>query len=825
MRSVWHDARYGLRLLRREPGFALVAMLTIALGVGATTMLFGVANGVLLKPLPWAEADRLVQITETRQGHAARLRGTITNGTFLAWRDDSSMLEGIGGYGATVVTAVAGDGEPVRLKVGHVTPSLFGVLKVHPLRGRLFQSEEAPMGSTGRMPAASSLILSYGLWQQWFGGLDDAIGRTVQMDGLTVSVVGVMPRDFSFPDPETHAWIPMPVGSVNADGGGRRMSIFSALARMKPGVTPAQVAAEGTARARGAPDPGLAAVAMFGSSGPPEIAAMPAVEAMTADVKPAILVLLAAVVLLLATATANVGSLQLARATTRRREIAIRAAIGAGAARIARQLVVESALLGIGGGVAGLCVVAALSRALPSLLPADFPRVADIVIDGRVLLFGLAASLVTSVVCGLLPALQARRLDLVGALADGGAGATAGLWRTTAGRWRAVIMAGQVAVACVLLVGASLLTRSFTALMSADRGYDPANVLTARVDLPAAYTAPRRVAFVDAIVERLRAVPGVTHAAAGNALPLLSLGGSFAFTMPSPRDPAVRQSVQTITRVVSPDYFRTLRLRIVQGRALGDADTPTSRAVIVVNRSFARQYLGTTPIGSRVPLSFGEGKPDCDVVGVVDDMRQADVTEPPTPELFASYRQMPARLTNAPLILAVRTIGDPAAAIPMLRAAVREQDRLLAVDSIMTLDERVTTSLSRPRTYAALLGGFAFGALAIAGVGLFGMLSYGVAQRSREIGVRTALGAQPRDIVALVLRQGIMMAGAGLAVGLAAAGIAVKVLSTFLYGVTTHDVVSFTGVPIVLGIVTAVACVVPARRAARVDPLAMLRSG
>lgn len=825
MWNVWQDARHGLRLLRREPGFALVAILTIALSVGATTTLFSVADGVLLKPLGWPESDRLVRITETRSGRPARIRGTITNGTFLAWRDDSSLLEGIGAYGTSVVTAVPGGGEPARLQIGRVTPSMLAILKVQPVRGRLFQVDDAPMGGTGRMPTATSVILSYGLWQQWFGGRDDVLGRDLQFDGLTVSVVGVMPRGFTFPDPETRAWTPMPVGSVVSDQGGRRIQIFSALARLRPGVTPARAAAEGTARARTAPDPGFAAVAMFGVSAPPEIAATPAVEAMTADVRPAILVLLAAVGLLMATATANVASLQLARATTRRREMAVRAAIGAGAARLTRQLVVESSIIGGAGGLAGVMLAVALHRAIPSLLPADFPRVADIAIDLRVLGFAIAASIAVSVACGWLPAMQARRIDLVEALAADGASSTGGAWRSRTGRLRAIIMAGQVAAACVLLVGAALLARSFTALMHADRGYDPANVLSARVDLPASYTAARRVAFADALVERLRAVPGVTHAAAGNALPFLSLGGSFGFGMPSPRDPAIRQKAQTMTRVVGPDYFQALRLRVVQGRPLTDGDTLNSRPVIVVNRTFAAQYLGSTPLGARVPMPFGEGRPDCDVVGVVEDMRQSDVTEPQSPELFASYRQMPARLMNAPLVIVARAAGDPTALVPTLRAAVRERDPLLVVDSIMTMEERVVSSLAKPRIYALLLGGFAVFALAIAGVGLFGVLSYSVAQRSREIGVRTALGAQPRDIVALVLRQAVMVAGTGVIGGLAVAVAVVKSLSAFLYGVTTYDAVSFIVVPIVLILVTAAACVAPARRAARVDPLTVLRSG
>ena len=505
--------------------------------------------------------------------------------------------------------------------------------------------------------------------------------------------------------------------------------------------------------------------------------------------------------------------------------MALRAAIGAGAGRLTRQLVAESSLVGLSGGVAGLALAAVFNRVLPSLLPADFPRVADIALDWRALAFAIAVSMAASIACGLLPAAQAWRIDLVEALAEDGAASTGGAWRSRSGRIRSVIMTGQVAVASLLLVGAALLGRSFVALMHADRGYDPVNVLTARVDMPAAYTAARRLAFADALLDRLRAAPGVTTAAIGNALPFVSLGGNFAFHMTSPRDPSIKLEVQTITRVVSPDYFAALRLRVVEGRALADVDTAASRPVIVVNRSFAKRYLGDTHLGARVPLPFGEGRPDCDVVGVVDDMRQGDVTDAETAEVFMSYRQIPNRLVNASLFIVLRAAGDPVAQVPMVRGAVRELDPSLAMDSTMTMEDRVMTSLARPRTYAVLL--FAFGAFAllIAGVGLFGVLSFSVAQRSREIGVRTALGAQPRDIVTLVLRQGLAIAAGGLAVGLSLAYALGGYVGSFLYGVTRYDAVSFAVVAVTLAMVSIVACVVPARRAAQVDPLTVLKSG
>jgi predicted permease len=422
-----------------------------------------------------------------------------------------------------------------------------------------------------------------------------------------------------------------------------------------------------------------------------------------------------------------------------------------------------------------------------------------------------------------LPAFEASRVDVMHALAEESAASTGGAWRSRAARLRAVVMGAQVAVACLLLVGAALLGRSFVALMHADRGYDPASILSARVDLPRRYTPPQRVAFADAASARLGGAPGVVAAAVGNALPFVSMGGVIVFEMPSPNDPGVKLQVQATSRLVGTQYARAMGLRLVMGRWLLDSDTETTRPAIVVNRSFAQKYLGDNPIGMRVPMSFGEGRPDGDVVGLVEDMRQADVTDGPAAEVFVSYRQMPARLANGPMVLVMRTSDDPMAHVSAMRTAVREQDPSIALDSIMTMEERVATSLAKPRLYALLLTGFAVAALAIAGVGLFGILSYSVAQRSREIGVRSALGAQLSDIVALVLGQAMIVCAIGVAFGLAVAFALTRYLGSLLYGVTRGDVVSYVSVAVAVTVAVAIACFVPARRAARVDPIAVLR--
>ena len=815
--GIARDAQYALRLLRRQPGYALVGILTMALGIGAATTLFSVTYGVLMKPLPWPDADRLVRLSETRQGATRARPWTMTNGTYLAWRDEpSTVIEELGAWSTSTLT-VAGTGSAERLRVAAVSPSVFSLLRVRPVLGASFADKE------DRTPLA---LVSYGLWQQRFGGHPDVVGRSIQLDGALYTIVGVMPRDFAFPDADVRAWLPMHIPPVvSEDGKGTILSMFSAMARLRPGATTVQAAAEATVRARRAPDAGLTAMAVFGSSGPIEVSVVPALDALTRDVRPALVVFLVAVALLLATATANVASLQMARATVRRREMAIRSALGAGAGRITRQLLVESVLLGCAGGLLGLLMAAALHRLLPSLLPADFPRLGNVVVDGAVAAFAVALTLATSVAFGLAPALHARRVNLVEALTEDGQAPVGGGGRSRTSRARMAIMSGQIAVACVLLVGAVLLTRSFVAMIEADRGYDPSSVLTARLALPSfAYTPQRRATVLAAVVDRLRSVPGVRHAAFTDMLPLTGSENMSAFTMP-PRGASggPRVTVSAVRPVVSEAYFAALGIRLVGGRSFTEADTDTTLPVLVVNRTFATRYLGDSPIGQRLPNAAGDGR-EREVVGIVDDVRQQGVSDPVQPMFFVPSRQFAGGLRSSQPSLVVRTAGDPRALVPTLRSLVQEQDSSVALESIMTMEDRVWAGLARPRLYAVLLGGFATFALAIAGVGLFGVLSYSVAQRTREIGVRTALGARPRDIVRLVLRQACATTVGGLGAGLWAAYALVTYLSTLLYGVRAHDAVSFATVPVVLVIVAAIACAVPARRAASVDPLRALRS-
>lgn len=820
------DLRVAIRMLLAAPGFAAVVVLTMALSIGATTTLFSLVYGVLLRPLPWPDADRIVRLQETRGGRAGRVPWTITNGTYRAWREQPSTVSEIGGGVTSRSMTITVGGEPDRAMVGAVTPSLLRLLRARPHLGRLFADSDA------RLPA-EVVLLGFDFWQRRFGGRADIVGQAVRLEERSLTVIGVMPDDFVFPNRETVMWTPSGVTSVQGQDGVIRLMIFSVMARLRPGVTSEQAAAEATARARTAPDPKQAALAMFGGGGEPVVTAAPARDVLTAEVRPALLLLLAAIGLLFVAATASVIVLQLSRVSRRTREMAVRAAIGAGSGRLLRQWFVESALLSVLGGLSGVLIAALLHRGLPALLPAGFPRVDDVRLDWRVMLFAAATTMGVSIACGVVPSLARRRKHhLAQTLAVDGTGATPATARTPAARARAAIMAGQVAVACVLLVGATLLLRSFTALLEADRGFDPRGVLTLRLPLSGTSTFAKRLDTIERIHARLRSLPDVSAVAFGNALPFVSPGLFRGMDMTVSRDPATKLQVQTIMRAVSHEYFPAMRLRVVEGRPLRLEDSAGSSPVVVVNRTFARRYLGDRPLGQRLRFQLGETR-NWEVVGVVDDMRQGTlesepglsfggVADPRQPEMFFAPSQWDSPI--ATLLFVMRTNGDPGLLASAARSIIRAEEPTLPVDSIMTMEDRVVESLAGPRTYAIFLTGFALSALAIAGVGLFGVLSYTTSLRTREIGLRTALGARQLNVIGLVVRQAVAITAFGLIVGVAAALALSQSLSTLLYGVSTRDGFSFVAVPLLLIAVAVVSCLAPAWRATRIDPITALRA-
>jgi putative ABC transport system permease protein len=816
------DLRYGLRALWAQRGSAALTLLTIALGVGAVTTIFSVAQGVLLRPLSWATGDGLVRVIESRGGRQGRVPGTVMNGPFLAWADAPQTIEGIGSWTTGAVT-MTGEGDAIRVAVANVSPSLLPLLRAQPLRGRLFNAGE------GRDNNWRIAILSQGFWEQRFGAREDIVGRTIVLEGGPATVVGIMPRTFRFPTGETQMWLPMSVAEVDGPNGVKRGQIFSALARLKPGVSVQQAAAEATARAIAAPDAGLTAMSLFGAKEPIQITLVDANDAATADVRPAIVILLIAAALLFATAIANVANMQLARAAARRRELTIRAALGAGAGRLSRQLLIENAVLGFAGATLGVLVSAALHRFLPSLLPAGFPRADEIAIDGRVLAFGATLAVIATVAAGVLPMLLARRLDIARALSDGSL-ASAGAGRGGAAITRLLIAGSQVAVTTLLVISAVLLTRSFLARVSADRGYDPANVLTATVPFPAGYTFEQRQQARARMVERLRLRPGITHAAFSTGVPLVSMGGFLSFDFVTPLK-GTQIQVEAMRRLVTPDYFGALGVRIRAGRALNDGDALGAPTAVVVNRSFVRKYLDDMPIEQAIGVSLGPmavrgTAPDrtvAAVVGVADDLRQDGVEAPEQPEMFINVAQLTEAAQGSNPVVIIRTVDDPVAYVETLRSVAREIDSRIALDGVMTLQERLGQSLWRPRVYAVLLGGFAVFALLIAGAGLFGVLSHSVTQRSRELAVRAALGASRGGVIAVAIKQIGIAIAAGLAIGMASAIALSNNLAPFLYGVSPSDRVSFVVAPIVLLLAGIAACVVPARRVARTDPIEVLR--
>ena len=809
-----HDLRYALRLFYRQRAFALLVVAIMALGIGATTTLFSVTYGVLMQPLPWPAADRLVLLEETRAGNRPRF-GAFSNAAYLAWRDRADTIEALAAWAPRTVT-LAGAGDAERVRIAAATASLFPLLGVRPLLGVVFTEDDE------RESDVRVVVLSEALWRQRFAGSPDALDRVLELDGQPHRVVGVLPDGAAFPDRDTRAWVPFRVPPAT----GNQLSLFNAVARLGPGVTPRQAADEATARGRFAPDTGMTTMAIFGGTGPIEVAVRPLQDALTAHVRRPLLVLLAAVFLLLLAATANVASLQLARATARRRELAIRAALGAGTVRVMRQLLTESAVLGICGGIGGLLVSFLLHRSLPSLLPADFPRAAEVGLRPVVVLFALAVAMATSVIFGLLPARRIRRINLTGSLTED-AGAPVGTGtRSGLARLRLAIMVGQVAIACVLLIGASLLARSVVAMVRADRGYDPAGLLTARLSLPAsAYPAERRHALLVQILDRLANAPGVSAAAFTSELPLTPGGSTSAFTMPSRAADGAPVSVQASPRIVSPGAFRALNLRIVEGRAFTEQDTETSQPVVIVNRTFARRHLGDRAIGARLPMGVGyiTDSVEATVVGVADDVRY--LTAASQPEIYYSYRQFRQRLPVSVVTLLLRTDGAPASLAGLLRTAVREADDTLVPDAVMSMEDRVLVSVARPRLYAVLLGGFAVCALAIAAVGLFAVLSYTVGQRSRELAVRAALGARRGDLVRMVVAQALGVAGAGIIAGVAGSALASRAIGALLYGITPYDLPTYAGVPAMLIVIALLACIAPARRAAGLDPWRLLRAG
>ena len=812
MQTLWNDIRHAIRLLGRTPAVTVVALAALALGTGANTAIFSVVHAVLLAPLPFHEPDRLVRIYEDSPAAGPDTYFTSI-GAVLGDFPRAEALEAVGGYWRHEMNVVDGVGEPARLRGVSVTPDLFRVLRLQPVLGRAFARGDY----VTNVAVSPHAILSWELWQTRYGGDRSVLGRKITIDGAPAEVVGVLPPGIRFAG-DAQVWQTMGDNRVGAEG--RVPRYMDAVARLAPGrtidVARAQLEAIAAQSARETPRTNKGWGVIVRSIRDDTVGA----------VQPALVVLLCAVGALLLVACANVAGLMLAQAEARGREMAIRAALGASGGRIARQLLTESTMLGLAGGAAGLVVAWWAVEALRAFGPADVPRLDEVRLDLPVLGYTMAISIASGLLFGLAPALRAWKPDLAPALGEGRT-STSGRAHL---RLRGMLVIAEVAVAVVLVVGAGLLIQSLARLASTPPGFAPQNVLTFNVALPVATydTWDRTIAFYDRLLERLQALPGTVAAGTTTTLPLKE---ELDYRLPvsvvgQPPPPDASES-EAWYRMVSADYFRAMGVPLRHGRFFTDADAPERPAVVIVNEAFVRQYLpGVDPVGHTLEaISGGFGplgrilvqRPT--IVGVVGDVKQAGLASGTEPAIYYHARQAPFRSTT----VVVRTHGDPRATIADVRAQLQAVDPALPMAHVATLAQSVSDAVAQPRFQTFLLGAFAGLALLLGAVGLYGILSHSVLRRTREIGIRLALGGAPGDIRRMVVGEGLRLAAAGVAVGLALAFAATRYLETLLFGVSARDPLTFLTVPLVLAATALLASYVPVRRATRIDPMTALR--
>lgn len=797
------DLRLALRGLAKNRSFTFAAVVTLALGIGASTAIFTIVYGVLLRPLPFAEPDRIVRLVDARSGGAPVFAGQpFTNVTHHAWTPVARTIGPIESYDAATFTV--GLGEPARVRGAYVSGGFFQMLGITPQLGRLFQPGD------GTPETSPSIVISDALWTEHFGRGEDAVGRTLTVDGRPHMVVGVAPSGFAFPGSQTRMWVVS--GPVPPPKGGRIQVTGGALARLAPGATVEAAAIEGTQAARSVEWP--MAADFFLGAGANEVRVQTLTAEMTGAIRPVLLLMAAAVGCLLLIGCANVANLVLSRGVARERELAVRVAMGAGRWRLIRQLLSESVLLAVAGGALGLGLATAAIAWLPYVAPAAFPRVDAIQVDWRVYAFALVVSLSAGIIAGLVPALRGATPELVPALREG-SGASAGRKMT---RVRSMFLASEAALAVMLLIAAMLLGRSLTRLMDTDPGFDRHNVLTTRIHLPRHANSDT---FLEELLGRLRAVPGITAAGAANMMPL---GESTAAHMFTPQVPGrAPTTVQGRAYWVTPGYAEAVGLRLRGGRLFDAGDLSSPLQSMLVNEEFVRTALGgVEPLGLQVP-SMLSANTTAQIVGVVGDVLKEGPAATRQPEV---YIPAPAHKYSirGEINLVVRTSTDAAAHAATIRSLVRELRSDAALDPVVTMTEKMTTSVAQPRFAAIVLGAFAVAALTLAAIGLYGVLAYGVARRQRELGVRASLGATRTALIGMVVREGMTVMLAGAVVGIAGAAAVTRLMSAMLFEVEPLDTWSFAVALIVLAAVALFGCMLPAARAASVDPAIALRA-
>ena len=814
MQSFFQDLRFGARMLAKQPGFAVIAIITLALGIGATTAIFSLINSVLLRPLPFAEPERIVALGQTWPKSRNEL-SSLSYRNFADLRTQNRSFEQMSAYYPNTFT-LTGEGKPQRLIGTVVTHDFFSVLRVQPLLGRGFTAaDDAAGGGADGMP----VVLSHQLWQKNFGGDSNILGRKLKLGGNDYTVIGVMPAGFSWPimAQPVEVWTSIALDARLTNDGSilqsRGWRTWEAMGRLKAGVTLEQARAD------------LDAIAKSLEQQFPKqnkdagISAKPMVSFMVGDLSYLLTILFGAVLCVLLIACTNVANLLTVRAAARRREIAIRAAMGAGQWRIVRQLLTESLLLSIVGGTLGLLLAVWGADGLRALAPESVPRLNETGIDWRVLLFAVGVSLLNGTLFGLIPALQSARTDLNTAFKDGSVTATEGRGRK---RLRSVLVTAELALSLVLLTGAGLLLQSFMRLQRVDPGFDPRNLTTFNIELGSERfeKAEPAIAFFHDLQERLKTMPGVTSVGMASFLPLGGSDPSTGFEIKG--QPAGKDLIGGI-RIVTPDYFRTMGIALKQGRDFTDRDTLTSTPVVLVNQSFAKKFFpNESPLGKYLKPSFGTYNTpprDFEIVGIVGDVRHEGLRHDAPPEFYLPNAQMPF----GAMTVIIRSDVPTSALIPAATDIVTELDKDTPLYGVRTLNEYISRSLSSQRLYMTLLVIFAALAVLLAAVGLYGVMSYAVGQRTQEIGIRMALGASQREVVGLVVRQGMIMIAVGVAMGVVASLALTRVLQSLLFGVTATDAITFTMVALLLSGIALLSCWLPARRAAQIDPMIALR--
>ncbi len=801
------DVRFAFRTLAKNRAFTTIAVLTLALGIGANSAIFSVVNGVLLKPLPYPHPEQLLRVWQNFTTETSTQPSAISAVNLDDWRARRHVLADIGGYwfsDGQSGTDLTGAGEPQRLSSTFVTPGFWNTLAVPPVLGRLPRDDEMVRGSNDRL-----VVLSYAFWQRQFGGSHSAIGTRVTLGGDSYEIVGVMPESFRYPSSHSDIYIPFSTIPDDAIPRIRPVRVLAMVARMKPGVTVAQASTELNAIAHG-----LAEEYPDANSSGATATAMPLQQSIVGKVRASLLVLLGAVGFVLLMASVNLAGLLLARATSRERELAIRAALGAGQGRIVRQLFTESLVLACIGGALGVLVAKSGTHFLVRLGAGQLPRAEDITLDGRVVLFTAALSVLTGVAFGLAPAFRASRPALQQALREGSRGSTRG-----GGGLRDALVIAEVALAMVLVVGAGLMTRSFVKLTHVDLGFTPESRLAVNYTISSTrHAAPGELPVVyTAILDRVRSLPGVVAAGGIRDLPFRGDGERVGFLPPGAVAGANGDTPTATLMFTSDGFFNAMGIPLLSGRDLSRQDRKGAPTVIVVNQAFAKRYLpGRNPVGQE--LAFGKSK--LSIVGVVGDVRQTAVDEAPEPRMYASVYQIPRVKVN----LVVRTRENPQLMIKRVEDEIHAVEPQQTITAAFTLDDAVGEAVARPRLLTVLLGLFGAMGLVLGALGIYGVLAYLVTQRTREIGVRIALGAQRRNVLAMVVGSGLRLAAIGVAIGLAGALALTQLMTGLLYGVSASDPLTFGAVALVLLGVAAVASCVPALRATRVDPLVALRA-